>query len=71
MKQGKTVCTAHILNQRVISDVVILDIRLKAMWAQNNPEGLQDPQTEKLCQHRAAPFSASYADRYGKAADRA
>ena len=28
---GKTVCTAYILNQRVISDIVILDIRLKAM----------------------------------------
>lgn len=39
---GKTVCTAHILNQRVISDIVILDIRLKAMWAQNNPEGLKE-----------------------------
>ncbi len=39
---GKSVCTAHILNQRVISDIVLLDIRLKAMWAQNNPEGLKE-----------------------------
>ncbi len=39
---GKTVCSAHILNQRVITNIVLLDIRLKAMWAQNNPEDLKE-----------------------------
>ncbi|MCD7804473.1 MAG: recombinase family protein [Oscillospiraceae bacterium] len=39
---GKTACSAHVLNQRVITNIVLLDIRLKAMWAQNNPEDLKE-----------------------------
>lgn len=39
---GKTVCSAHILNQRMISEIVLLDIRIKAIWAQNDPTGLKE-----------------------------
>lgn len=39
---GKSACTAHVLNQRVITDIVLLDIRLKAMWAQNDPDRLRE-----------------------------
>lgn len=39
---GKTVCSAHVLNERVISEIVLIDIRLKAMLAQNNPSALKE-----------------------------
>ncbi len=39
---GKTVCSAHILNQRVITDIVLIDVRLKAMLAQRDPSGLKE-----------------------------
>ena len=53
---GKTACSAHVLNQRVITNIVLLDIQLKATWAQNNPEALcvqllhryEDERLEKL-----------------------
>ncbi|MCD7856299.1 MAG: recombinase family protein [Clostridiales bacterium] len=47
---GKTACSAHVLNQRVITNIVLLDIQLKAMWAQNNPEDLK----EKIRQQKHA-----------------
>lgn len=39
---GKLACSSHYINQRVLVDIVLLDIRLKSMWAQNNPEGLKE-----------------------------
>ena len=39
---GKLACSSHYINQRVLVDIVLLDIQLKAMWAQNNPEGLKE-----------------------------
>ncbi|WP_215630292.1 recombinase family protein [Enterocloster citroniae] len=37
---GKTVCSAHIMNQRVLIEVVLADIRNKAIWAQHSPDRL-------------------------------
>ena len=37
---GKTACSAHIMNQRVLIEVVLADIRTKAALAQNDPSGL-------------------------------
>lgn len=37
---GKAVCTAHIMNQRVLVEVVLSDIRMKAAWARNDPASL-------------------------------
>lgn len=39
---GKTVCSAHILNEKVITKLVVIDICLKAMWTQNDPAGLKE-----------------------------
>ena len=39
---GKTVCTAHIMNQRVLTELLLMDIRYKAMLAQNNPADLKE-----------------------------
>jgi len=35
---GKTVCSAHIMNQRVLIEVVLADIRSKAAIAQRSPQ---------------------------------
>ncbi len=37
---GKTVCTAHIMNQRVLVEVVLTDIRAKAELAKRDPDSL-------------------------------
>ena len=37
---GKSVCTAHIMNQRVLIEVVLADIRAKAELARNDPANL-------------------------------
>ena len=37
---GKTVCTAHIMNQRVLIEVVLTDIRAKAELAKRDPDSL-------------------------------
>ena len=37
---GKTVCTAHIMNQRVLIEVVLIDIRAKAELAKRDPDSL-------------------------------
>ena len=39
---GKTACSAHIMNQRVLIEVVLTDIRMKAEQARNNPAALID-----------------------------
>ena len=39
---GKTACSAHIMNQRVLIEVVLADIRMKAEQARNNPAALID-----------------------------
>ena len=39
---GKSVCTAHIMNQRVLIEVVLTDIRMKAERARNDPASLID-----------------------------
>ena len=37
---GKGSCTAHTMNQKTLIQVVLMDIRTKAMWAQNDPGSL-------------------------------
>lgn len=39
---GKTACSAHIMNQRVLIEVVLADIRTKARQARNDPTALID-----------------------------
>lgn len=39
---GKNACSSHYINQKVLEQVVLLDIRIKAMLAQNNPESLKE-----------------------------
>ena len=38
---GKSACTSHHINQRVLVDLVTMDIRSKAIYAMNDPEGLK------------------------------
>ena len=37
---GKDICTAHTMNQKVLIQVVLTDIRMKAKQARNDPSGL-------------------------------
>ena len=39
---GKTVCSAHIMNQRVLTQLLLMDIQCKAMLAQNSPAALKE-----------------------------
>ncbi len=39
---GKSVCTAHIMNQRVLIELLLIDIRFKAILAQNSPDALKE-----------------------------
>ena len=39
---GKTVCSGHIINQRVLIDLLLIDIRFKAALAQNQPDALKE-----------------------------
>ena len=39
---GKTACSAHIINQRMLIELLLIDIRFKAALAQNNPAGLKE-----------------------------
>ena len=48
---GKTACSGHIVNQRVLIELLPIDIRFKAALAQNNPIGLKEKIT---AQHDAA-----------------
>jgi len=38
---GKSVCTSHIMNQRVLVELLLIDIRFKAILAQNDPDTLK------------------------------
>ena len=48
---GKSVCSGHIINQRVLIEILLIDIRFKAALAQNNPIGLKE---KIMAQHNAA-----------------
>lgn len=39
---GKVLCTAHIISEKVITKLVLLDIHAKALWAQTNREALKE-----------------------------
>ena len=39
---GKTVCSGHIINQRVLTELLLIDIRFKAALAQNQPSALKE-----------------------------
>ncbi len=39
---GKTVCSGHIINQWVLIELLLIDIRFKEAPAQNNPIGLKE-----------------------------
>lgn len=39
---GKNACSSHYINQKALVQVVLLDIRCKAMWAQNSREKLRE-----------------------------
>ena len=39
---GKTVCSGHIINQRVLTELLLIDIRFKAALAQNQPNNLKE-----------------------------
>lgn len=39
---GKNACSSHYINQKVLEQIVLIDIRLKAMMAQNDPSGLKE-----------------------------
>ena len=38
---GKNACSSHYINQKVLTQIVMTDIRCKAMWAQNSRETLR------------------------------
>ena len=35
---GKNICSSHDINQKVLTQIILMDIRCKAMWAQNSRE---------------------------------
>ncbi|MDE6589112.1 MAG: recombinase family protein, partial [Oscillospiraceae bacterium] len=39
---GKTACSAHVINQRVLIELLLIDIRFKAALAQNQPDALKE-----------------------------
>lgn len=39
---GKTACSGHIINQRVLIELLLIDIRFKAALAQNQPDTLKE-----------------------------
>ena len=42
MSGGKVACTAHVINQKALIAVVLIDIRSKAILAQRNREALKE-----------------------------
>lgn len=38
---GFNACSSHYINQKVLKQIVLTDIRCKAMWAQNSRETLR------------------------------
>ena len=47
MSGGRRACSTHYINQRLLTELVTLDIRAKAIFAQNNPNELRDKLLEK------------------------
>ena len=47
---GKNACSSHYINQKVLTQIVMTDIRCKAMWAQNSRETLR---TQLLAREQA------------------
>ena len=47
MSGGCQACSSHYINQRLLVELVTLDIRTKAIFAQNNPNELRDKLLEK------------------------
>lgn len=39
---GKTACSGHIISQRILIDLLLIDIRFKAALAQNQPDALRE-----------------------------
>ena len=39
---GKNACSSHYINQKVLTQIVLTDIRCKAMWAQNSRDKLRE-----------------------------
>ena len=39
---GKNACSSHYINQKVLTQIVLTDIRCKAMWTQNSREKLRE-----------------------------
>lgn len=39
---GKNACSSHYINQKALTQIVLTDIRCKAMWAQNGREKLRE-----------------------------
>lgn len=39
---GKTACSGHIISQRILIELLLIDIRFKALLAQNQPDALKD-----------------------------
>ena len=39
---GKTACSGHIINQRILIELLLIDIRFKAALAQNQPDALKE-----------------------------
>ena len=48
---GKNACSSHYINQKVLTQIVMTDIRCKAMWAQNSRETLR---TQLLAREQSA-----------------
>ena len=48
---GKNACSSHYINQKVLMQIVMTDIRCKAMWAQNSRETLR---TQLLAREQSA-----------------
>ena len=42
MSGGKNACSSHYINQKMLVQVVLTDIRCKALWAQNSRESLRE-----------------------------
>lgn len=48
---GKNACSSHYINQKVLTQIVMTDIRCKVMWAQNSRETLR---TQLLAREQSA-----------------
>ena len=58
---GKNACSSHYINQKVLAQIVLTDIRCKAMWAQNSRDKLRErilAQKESAGQEKARTLQA-------------